>query len=81
MEVGHSVSQIFSHGGKATEAVFAMRGGQMRRQIGPGQVVGHQKESASQFPFGSSSRVANPHDAAVAGIAQTAEFVKQARDG
>jgi hypothetical protein len=80
VQVGQGISHVLGRSGQATEAIFATGGGQMCRQIGSCQVVGHQKESASQRPCGNASRVSNSDDPAMAEVAQAGKLIEQACD-
>jgi hypothetical protein len=51
VKVSQGVSQGVCRSGEAPEAILATGGGQMRRQIGPRQLVGYKKESASQWAY------------------------------
>jgi hypothetical protein len=81
VQVGQGVSQVVRGCGEAPEAIFATGSGQMRQEIGPCQLVGNQKESASQGAFADASSVPNPYDAAVVELTQATELIKQAGDG
>jgi hypothetical protein len=81
VKVSQGVSQGVCRSGEAPEAILATAGGQMRQQMGPCQLVGYQKESASQWAFGDTSGVPNPDDATVVEFTETTELIKQAADG
>jgi poly-gamma-glutamate capsule biosynthesis protein CapA/YwtB (metallophosphatase superfamily) len=65
VEVGQGISQVVRGSGEAPEAILATDSGQVRQQIGLHQLVGYQKEPASQWTFGDASGVPDPDDATV----------------
>jgi hypothetical protein len=81
MQIGQGISQVLRGSGESPKAIPVRGGGQMGRQIRAGQLVGYQKESASQWAFGDASGVANPDDPSVVELAQTTKLIEQAGDG
>jgi hypothetical protein len=81
VQIGQGIGQAFRGSGELPKAIPFRRGCQMGRQIRACQLVGYQKESASQWAFGDTPGVPNPDDPSVVELAETTKLIEQAGDG